>query len=199
MGRFLNAVRRNTIAQPLARDFDRAAWENATVDDALDEALLASGIAVADMLAAMRPRALLKSADRTLLAALVACANHQTASTHRDIFESIRAAGGNAISMDMLLGRKEPDTGGTLGEVTDGLGDSFVFPLREAMDMLPRHQNFARKRWLESLERAYAQGLLANRWYLARFFWMDVLWFDARIDKAVAVHETRSAAVLSAP
>ncbi len=158
----------------------------ANAEDDLDQALIASGLAIADMSDAMRPHARLRSTDRTLLRALVACANHQTAGTHRDIFASIRAAGGNAISMDTLLGRKERETGGTLGEVTDGLGDSFVHPLREAMDTSQRHQIPSRRHWLESLEIAYAQGLLSNRWYLAWFFWMEVLWFNARIEKKTA-------------
>jgi hypothetical protein len=142
---------------------------------------------VADLVEAMRPHARLRSNDRALLRALVACANHQTASTHREIFGYVKNAATSGISMDMLLGKKESDSGGTLGEVTDGLGDSFVFPLREAMDVSPEvAPNPPRRRWLEAVAIAYDQGLLSNRWYLAWFFWMEVLWLNARIQKQTA-------------
>ena len=89
--------------------------------------------------------------------------------------------------LDKVLALKDSQTGGTLPEVTDGLGDSFVHVFREAMDRSPHALGDASKNeWVISLQLAYEQAVLANRWYMAWFFWMEALWADAQIKKITA-------------
>jgi hypothetical protein len=123
--------------------------------DALNRTL-SEDEAIADLLDAMRSHALLRSSNRTLLRALISCANHQTSGHHRQIFQSIRDAEAKPLLLDGVLALKDSQTGGTLPEVTDGLGDSFVHPLREAMDhSKPALPDVSKKDWINSLQLCY--------------------------------------------
>ncbi|MGH8617006.1 MAG: hypothetical protein ACREUW_04895 [Burkholderiales bacterium] len=185
MGKFSNEVRSGESPHPLTRGFNRVAWNKATCDDLDDENLKEAGLAVADLVEALRPHALLKTSDRQMLQALVALANNESKDTHVHIAHRA-LQNPEDFHLDRLLQQVHAESKGTLTELSDALGDSLVFPLREAMRKkahpLASHAA-AKDDWLSKTQVAREQGVLANRWYLAWFFWMDVLWCGARLIK----------------
>lgn len=172
----------NRLSPPTSKKFDEKAWTEAEVTDEVDRALRESGSLIAQIIRGLTSYVLFAAHDRVLLRALVAHANHQTVATHRRLIDSLKRADPSSVGIDTVLSLKEEQTGGSLGELTDGLGDSFVHALREAM-VASRERMLVPDKltWQSALEKAIDQGFLANRWYLAWFYWMEALWLDAKL------------------
>ena len=172
----------NRVPPPTSKKFDDKAWTEAEVTDEVDRALREAGFLIAEVIRGLKSHVLLAAHDRVLLRALVADANHQTVATHRQLIDSLKHGDPNSLDIDTVLSLKEQQTGGSLGELTDGLGDSFVYALREAMVTSQERMPVPNKLiWQSALRKAIDQGFLANRWYLAWFYWMEALWQDAKI------------------
>ena len=185
MGEFLKQVRNRQVAHPLARGFSRDEWIRDVGEDEADRNLVSSVLAIADVIDILRPQALLGSRNQLLLRALVAYANNQIRKIQSDILTFQDDHKDQPILLDQVILKKHPETQGTLGELTDAAGDSFVFPLRETVD--PQLANIPQcstgKAWKQTLQTAGEQGTLSNKWFLASLFLMDVLWLDAKLVK----------------
>jgi hypothetical protein len=185
VGAFLESVQGGRVAHPWARGFDRKVWVEAKPEDDLDDGLIASVLPIADLIDTLRPHAQTRTHNSTLLRALVAYGNIESRNVHRDILVPAVEESEAGIYVDSLLLKKHPETRGTLGELTDGLGDSLVFPLREAINpsWAFEQPGPTKEAWRPAVERAAEQGMLSNRWYLCWFFLMDIIWLNARLTK----------------
>lgn len=177
-----DTVRGNSVVGPFGRKFSRETWMAALSDPESDTSFVRSGLFIADLLDAMRPHAA-KAPDHTFSRALVAIANNEVAAAHLDLMDSVKDhATPHGIRLEALLRAKNSTTGATLVELTDALGDSFVYPLREvvdrSVDVSARPSN---SEWKRAINLAIEESTVCNRWYLAWYFWMDVLWLDANL------------------
>jgi hypothetical protein len=184
VGTLLDRVRNGTVSHPLQRGFDRELWSQFKTEDELDKALVTSVLAIDDLIRALRPHAMTRTKDVHLLRALVAAGNTRLKMVEDDLLRPERDGHGDVYADTVIL-RRHPETSGTINELTDGLGDSFVFPLREALDASwngdPKAPSGAD--WRRAAEVANAQGVLANKWFLCWYFLMEVVWLDARLVK----------------
>ena len=187
MGSFKAAVQENQFPGPFSRKFDLKRWSAANVEDKDDVALRDSGLLIASQLTSMRPHSAVQGPDQQVLMALVGHANQIISHMHHDLFKSIAVADAHGPPIDALLFAKN-DTGATLSESTDALGDSLVYPLRVAMDLGPDRVDFAnRNRWKELSELTDAEMRFSNIWYLTWLHWMDALWLGASLTQASAL------------
>lgn len=180
--------RKNRLAHPFDRRFDRDAWHGAETTDNADRELQSAGAAIADLIAALRPHATTAVRSTDLTTALVAMANVSLRALHAEFESGIGAELEAGVQLEDVLNHKHAPTGGTLFELTDAIGDSAVFPLRQTLNTtVERRIGPSKKAWCDAVEQAHMHSVLSNKWFLLWTFWMDVLWRNARF---VAVSPT---------
>jgi hypothetical protein len=183
MGRFKDAVSENKFPNPFSRSFDPTVWKSQHVDDASDLQLKGAGLAVYELVSILRSQSKIGQPNRERTEALVAHANQHICQAHerlRLIFQTDESA---SINLETVLNTKLSDAETTLGELTDAIGDTYVYPLREAVCF---EKAEVRTNTVGGSSNALSEALfetyIANKWFIAWMIWMEALWTDGVLE-----------------
>ncbi|MCA3042985.1 MAG: hypothetical protein ING51_08240, partial [Rhodocyclaceae bacterium] len=182
MGELLTGVRRGKIPNPFSRKFDLERWRELRSFDDADMCVQDAGVIVFALLEALRPNLKVGAPSISRARALCAHANQHLVQLHQSFIQAVAQLPSPSIDLEQVLDTKMAITGATLGETTDALGDSYVYPLREAINGLTNfNERLSRSEIGKLLEETFHEIHVANQWYLIWFFWTDVLWTGGRL------------------